>query len=44
MLRPGFELASPGAMQIPRCVAGADEAVAIVREHHARWQAARGAE
>ena len=38
MLRPGFELASPEDMKIPRCVDTADEAVAIVREHHARWR------
>lgn len=37
MLRPGFELASPGDFQIPKCVDGADEAVAIIREYHARW-------
>jgi predicted Rossmann-fold nucleotide-binding protein len=37
MLRPGFELANPGDLKIPRCVAGADEAIAIVREHHAHW-------
>jgi hypothetical protein len=27
---------------IPRCVDGADQAIAVIREHHARWQAARG--
>jgi len=42
MLRPGFELANPEDMQVPRCVEGADEAIAIIREHHARWLAARG--
>jgi len=42
MLRPGFELASAEDMKIPLCVAGADEAVALIREHHARWQAAQG--
>jgi hypothetical protein len=42
MLRPGFELASPEDMKIPRCVDGADEAIAIIREHHARWQVAQG--
>jgi hypothetical protein len=25
---------------IPRCVSGSDEAIAIVREHHARWRCA----
>jgi hypothetical protein len=29
-------------MKIPRCVDGADEAIAIIREHHARWQVAQG--
>ena len=41
MLRPGFELASPEDMKIPQCVDDADQAVAVVREHHARWLAAR---
>jgi uncharacterized protein (TIGR00730 family) len=39
MLRPGFELAKPEDMKIPCCVDTADEAIAIVREHHERWQA-----
>lgn len=39
MLRPGFELANPEDMKIPRCVDGAEEAIAIVREHHQRWLA-----
>jgi uncharacterized protein (TIGR00730 family) len=42
MLRPGFELASPEDMKIPHCVESADEAVAIVRSHHAAWQARAG--
>jgi predicted Rossmann-fold nucleotide-binding protein len=42
MLRPGFELASPQDMQIPCCVDNAAEAVAIVRDHHARWLTAQG--
>jgi len=37
MLRPGFELASPPDMQIPRCVDDADQAIAMLREAHARW-------
>ena len=41
MLRPGFELANAQDMQIPVCVADAEQAIAIVREHHARWQAAQ---
>jgi uncharacterized protein (TIGR00730 family) len=39
MLRPGFELANPEDMKIPRCVDNAEQAIAIVREHHARWLA-----
>ena len=37
MLRPGSELASKADLALPRCVAGAREAIAIVREHHAAW-------
>ena len=43
MLRPGFELAKPADIAIPRCVNGADEAVAIVREHYDRWRLAGSA-
>lgn len=39
MLRPGFELANAEDMKIPCCVDTADEAIAIVRQHHARWLA-----
>ena len=39
MLRPGFELAKPEDIQIPRCVNTAAEAVAIIRNHRARWLA-----
>jgi uncharacterized protein (TIGR00730 family) len=42
MLRPGFELASTEDMNIPVCVDGADEAIAVIREHLARWKADRG--
>ena len=38
MLRPGFELANPEDMAIPRCVKGADEAIAILKGQHARWR------
>jgi uncharacterized protein (TIGR00730 family) len=31
-------LANPEDMNIPRCVNTADEAIALVREYHARWQ------
>ena len=41
MLRPGIELASPEDMQIPRCVPGAPEAIALIRDSHAAWQRAR---
>jgi uncharacterized protein (TIGR00730 family) len=36
-------LADPGDMAIPRCVANADEAIAIVREHHDRWRQGQAA-
>jgi len=41
MLRPGFELANAEDMQIPRCVDNAEQAIAVIREHHSRWKAAR---
>jgi uncharacterized protein (TIGR00730 family) len=31
-------LANPEDMAIPRCVDTADEAIAVIREHHARWR------
>lgn len=31
-------LANPEDMAIPRCVNTADEAIALIREHHAKWQ------
>lgn len=31
-------LANLEDFSIPKCVAGADEAVAVIREHHARWK------
>jgi predicted Rossmann-fold nucleotide-binding protein len=43
LLRPELSLASPEDMNIPKCVDGADEAIAIIREHHAKWAAARKA-
>jgi hypothetical protein len=42
MLRPGFELANAEDMTIPRCVDDAEQAIAAVGEHHARWQAGQG--
>ena len=41
MLRPGLELANPQDMAIPRYVKTADEALAMIREHHARWRLAQ---
>jgi uncharacterized protein (TIGR00730 family) len=40
MLRPGFELINAKDLDIPRCVDNADQAIAIIREHHARWKVA----
>ncbi len=34
-------LANPEDMTIPRCAANADEAIAIIREHHGRWRNAQ---
>lgn len=34
-------LANPEDMAIPRCVETADEAVALIRQHHAQWQPER---
>jgi len=39
MLSTDPPLANPEDMTIPVCVAGADEAVAIIREHHDAWLA-----
>lgn len=39
LLNPNFPLAEPNDLAIPRCVATADEAVALIQEHHAHWQA-----
>jgi len=41
MLRPGLELANPEDMTIPHCVSSADEVLAIIHEHNARWQQAQ---
>ncbi|HEY9199154.1 MAG TPA: hypothetical protein VIR60_07290 [Gammaproteobacteria bacterium] len=38
MLRPGFELANAEDMKIPQCVDTADEAIALMRAHHAEWR------
>jgi uncharacterized protein (TIGR00730 family) len=36
-------LANPEDLAIPRCVNTADEAIALIREHHARWRATAAA-
>jgi hypothetical protein len=41
MLSVDPPLASPEDMAIPRCVPGADEAMAIVREYHSKWKSAQ---
>lgn len=38
LLRPELPLANPEDMLIPRCVDTADEAIALLRECHARWK------
>jgi uncharacterized protein (TIGR00730 family) len=38
MLDPDSPMASAADMTIPRCVADADEAIALLREHHAEWR------
>jgi uncharacterized protein (TIGR00730 family) len=37
LLKPELNLASPEDLDIPRCVKTADEAIALLREHHAKW-------
>jgi uncharacterized protein (TIGR00730 family) len=37
-------LANEEDFEIPQCVAGADEAIAIIRRYHARWRQANDAE
>src|SRR5262245_21447924 len=39
LLRTDLALASPEDMSIPRCVDTADQAIALLREHHAKWKA-----
>jgi uncharacterized protein (TIGR00730 family) len=38
MLDPRLHLANPEDLDIPQCVDTGDEAIALVREMHARWQ------
>jgi len=37
-------LADPEDMTIPRCVANADEAIAVIRAHHGHWTDTRNRE
>jgi hypothetical protein len=36
-------LANPEDFELPQCLPTADEAIAVILEHHARWQQAQGA-
>jgi uncharacterized protein (TIGR00730 family) len=40
-LRPEFPLASAADVDMPCCVNTAEEAIALIRRHHAEWTAAR---
>jgi len=37
LLKPELNLANPEDMAIPRCVTTADEAIALLRDHHSKW-------
>jgi uncharacterized protein (TIGR00730 family) len=37
LLKPELNLANPEDLTIPCCVKTADEAIALIREHHAKW-------
>jgi len=39
MLDPRLALANPEDLQIPQCLETADEAIAVVRDLHDKWQA-----
>jgi uncharacterized protein (TIGR00730 family) len=39
LLKPDLSLASPQDLTIPRCVKTADEAITLLRDHHAKWRA-----
>jgi uncharacterized protein (TIGR00730 family) len=43
LLDPRLPLASPGDLEIPHCLNTADEAIALIRDHHARWLKRTGA-
>jgi hypothetical protein len=36
-------LAGANDFSIPTCVVGADEAIAVIREHHVKWRIANDA-
>jgi hypothetical protein len=38
MLSSDLPLANPKDMDIPRCVASADEAIVLIRAHHSKWR------
>ena len=40
MLSSDPPLANPEDLELPQCLATADEAIAVIREHHARWEQA----
>jgi phosphoribosylpyrophosphate synthetase len=42
VLKPGSELASAPDMDIPHCLAGAGEALAVIRESHGKWRRETG--
>jgi uncharacterized protein (TIGR00730 family) len=42
MLSSDPPLANPRDMDIPRCVEGADDAIALIREHYRQWKKAQG--
>jgi uncharacterized protein (TIGR00730 family) len=37
LLKPELSLASPEDIMIPRCVNTGDDAIALIRDHHAKW-------
>src|SRR5262245_33727314 len=37
LLKPELSLANPEDITIPHCVSTADEAIALLRDHHAKW-------
>ena len=41
LLKPELSLANPEDIAIPVCVSTADEAITLIRDHHAKWLADR---